>query len=98
MTVNKKRVGDRSDAAKLDLNQDLEERVFSDLPSQTLAAIHLPDEPGKSIIESALADRDTRLLRDIAAERKGLTDQQRRALLLVADFLDQSGDKHGRAR
>jgi hypothetical protein len=54
-----------------------------------------PDKPGKGIIEAALAARDTSLLRKIAAERKGLTEQQRQALGLVADLLDRAADKRG---
>ncbi len=50
-------------------------------------------KPGQGIIELAFAARDTDLLRKIAAERKGLTDQQRQALLLVADLLDRAADK-----
>jgi hypothetical protein len=53
------------------------------------------DKPGRHSIEAALASRDTGLLRKIAAERKGLTDQQRNALLLVADLLDRAADKRG---
>ncbi len=52
-------------------------------------------KPGQSVIESALATRDSNLLRKIAAERKGLTDEQRNALKLVADLLDRSTDKRG---
>ena len=52
-------------------------------------------KPGQSIIESALAARDSALLRKIAAERMGLTDEQRNALKLMADLLDRSTDKHG---
>jgi len=51
--------------------------------------------PGQNTIEAALAARDTSLLRKIAAERKGLTDQQRDALKLVADLLDRAADKRG---
>jgi len=54
-----------------------------------------PHKPGQSTIEAALAARDTGLLRKIAAERKGLTDQQRNALLLVADLLERAADKRG---
>ncbi len=50
-------------------------------------------KPGQSIVELALAARDTALLRKIATERKGLTDQQRQALLLMADMLDQAEHK-----
>ncbi len=50
-------------------------------------------KPGQSIIELALAARDTGLLRKIATERKGLTDQQRQALMLMADMLDHATDK-----
>lgn len=53
------------------------------------------DKPGQGIIEAALAARDTGLLRKIAAERKGLTEQQRQALTLVADLLDRAADKRG---
>jgi len=53
------------------------------------------DKPGQSTIEAALASRDTDLLRRIAAERKGLTERQRNALLLVADLLDRAADKRG---
>lgn len=53
------------------------------------------DKPGQGIIETALAARDTSLLRQIAKKRKGLTDQQRQALLLVADLLDRAVDKRG---
>ncbi len=83
MSVKKRRVEDPSDTGKLDVFRDLEERVLRDSPP-------LPpeDTPGRSIIEAALADRDTTLLRKIAAERKGLTDQQRRGLLLLAELLD----------
>ncbi len=54
-------------------------------------------KPGQSIIELALAARDTGLLRKIAAERKGLTDQQRQALMLVADLLELAADKRADA-
>ena len=54
-----------------------------------------PEKPGQETIEAALAARDTALLRRIAAERKGLTDQQRHALTLVADLLDRAADKRG---
>jgi hypothetical protein len=53
------------------------------------------NKPGQSTIETALAARDTGLLRKIAAERKGLTEQQRNALTLVADLLDRAADKRG---
>lgn len=52
-------------------------------------------KPGQGIIELALAAHDTDLLRKIAAERKGLTDQQRNALKLLADLLDRVADKQG---
>ncbi len=55
---------------------------------------HPGPKPGQSIIELALVARDTSLLRKIAAERKGLTDEQRQALMLVADLLD-GADKRG---
>ncbi len=67
--------------------------MFSNIPLRAPGANHAPDIPGRTIIEAALADRDTGLLRKIAAERKGLTDQQRRALLLVADLLDDAATK-----
>lgn len=57
--------------------------------------IEHPLKPGQSIVEAALKARDTRLLRQIAAERKGLSEQQRQALLLVADLLDRAADKRG---
>ncbi len=72
--------------------------MFHDIPPQMPAAAHLPDKPGKSIIEAALAARDTRLLRNIAAERKGLTDQQRTVLLFVADLLDRAAARHSDQR
>ncbi len=50
-------------------------------------------KPGQSIIELALAARDSGLLRKIAAERKGLTDQQRQALMLLADLLERAANK-----
>ena len=53
------------------------------------------DKPGQSLIEAALTSRDTGLLRKIATERKGLTEQQRNALILVADLLDRAADKRG---
>lgn len=53
------------------------------------------NKPGQSIIEAALVSRDTALLRKIADERKGLSDQQRNALRLVADLLDRATDKRG---
>jgi len=48
-----------------------------------------PDRPGQSTVEQALVSRDTWLLRKIAEERKGLNDQQRNALSLIADLLLQ---------
>ncbi len=50
-------------------------------------------KPGQSIIELAFAARDTDLIRKIATERKGLTDQQRQALLLLADLLDWAAER-----
>ncbi len=88
MPAKKRRVDDLSDTGQLDVYRDLEERVFKDSSPEAATANHEPDKPGKSIIQAALAERDTGLLRKIAAERKGLTDQQRQALLLVADLLD----------
>ncbi len=52
-------------------------------------------KPGQSVIELALASRDSNLLRKIAVERKGLSDEQRNALKLVADLLDRATDKRG---
>jgi hypothetical protein len=52
-------------------------------------------KPGQGIVESALAARDSDLIRKIAAERKGLTEEQRNALKLVADLLDRATDKRG---
>lgn len=49
-----------------------------------------PDTPGRHIVESAIATQDGSLLRKIALERKDLNNQQRDALLLVADLLDGS--------
>ncbi len=88
MPVQKRRSDDRTETGKSDVYRDLEERVFKDSSSEAATANHAPDKPGKSIIEAALAERDTGLLRKIAAERRGLTDQQRKALLLLADLLD----------
>ncbi len=51
------------------------------------------EKPGQSTIEAALAARDTALLRKIAAERKGLTDQQRKALLFLAEMLDYAASR-----
>lgn len=53
-----------------------------------------PDKPGQSTIEAALAAGDTALLRKLAMERKGLSEQQRNALLLVADLLERAGSRH----
>jgi len=47
-----------------------------------------PETPGRHIVESAITTRDAGLLRKVARERKGLNNQQRDALLLVADLLD----------
>lgn len=46
------------------------------------------DKPGRHIVESAITTRDAGLLRTVAMERKDLNNQQRDALLLVADLLD----------
>ncbi len=94
MSVKKRRVDDPSDTGKIDVFTDLEERVLGDLSPG------LPDEqerPGKSVVEAALVEHDTVLLRKIASERKGLTDEQRRALLLVADLLDRVEKRNGNA-
>jgi len=53
------------------------------------------NKPSQSVIEAALAARDSGLLRKIAAQHKGLTEQQRNALVLVADLLDRAADKRG---
>jgi hypothetical protein len=47
-------------------------------------------------LTAALADRDTRLLRNIAAGQKGLSNQQRQALLLMADIFDRAAGREGR--
>ncbi len=87
MPAKKRSLDDPNESGKLDVYRDLEERVLKDAPANS----HPSDgPPGRSLIEAALAARDTQLLRAIAAERKGLTDQQRQALLLVADILDHS--------
>lgn len=86
MSVNKRRLDDPSESGKLDVYRDLEERVLRDLPAEASGS---HDVPGRSTIEAAIAEKDTVLLRKIAAERKGLRDDQRRALLLVADLLGQ---------
>ncbi len=89
MSIEKTRGGDPNGTGKLDLHRDLEERVRREIPpSSTRDSCN---RPGKSIVEMVLVARDTGLLRSIAAQRKGLTDQQRRALLLVADLLDLHG-------
>ncbi len=87
MPVKKRTHDDPNESGKLDVYRDLEERVLKDAPANAPPA---DGQPGRSIIEGALAARDTQLLRAIAAERKGLTDQQRQALLLVADILDHA--------
>jgi len=90
MTVRKRSPDDPSDTGKIDVYRDLEERVLKDIPA-TNPESH--GKPGQGIVEAALAARDTRLLRAIAAERKGLNDRQRQALLLVADLLDRAAPK-----
>lgn len=95
MPARKTWVEDPNDSGKLDVYRDLEERVLRDLPAGAPAAANSHDKPGQSIIRSALAARDTRLLRSIAAEREGLTDRQRRALLLLADLLDHAAARPG---
>jgi hypothetical protein len=87
MPAKKRSLDDPNESGKLDVYRDLEERVLKDAPANSHP---LDGQPGQSIIESALAARDTHLLRAIAAERKGLTDQQRHALLLIADILDHA--------
>ncbi len=89
MSVKKRRVNDPGDTGKIDVFRDLEERVLKEFPEPPPGASGFADQPGRSIVEAALASRDVALLRGIAAERKGLTDQQRSALLLVADLLER---------
>ncbi len=92
MSVKKRSLSDPSESGKIDVYSDLDERVLKD------AAASAPDSgerPGQSIIQTAVETRDTALLRKIAAERKGLTDRQRQALLLVADLLDRAIKKRG---
>ncbi len=67
--------------------RDLEERVLKDAPANAADSKALPTQ---SIIDAALAARSTRLLRAIAKDRRGLTDQQRHLLLLLADMLDRT--------
>ncbi len=93
MPAHKRRISDPSESAKLDAYHDLEERVLREIPEGTNGS---PDTPGRSIIEAAIGEKDTALLRKIAAERKGLRDEQRRALLLVADLLDRELRRTGR--
>ncbi len=95
MAVKKRSVSEPTDTGKVDVYRDLEERVLKDTPAESVGS---NGQPGQSIIEGALTARDTHLLRAIAAERKGLTDKQRQALLLVADILDHMAKKRdGRA-
>ncbi len=51
--------------------------------------------PGQNTIEAAFLARNSGLLREIAAERKGLTDQQRNALKLLADLIDRAVERRG---
>ncbi len=92
MSLEETRVGDPNGTGKLDLHRDVEERVLRDIPPS--GTRDSSERPGQSIVEMALAARDTCLLRSIAAQRKGLTDQQRRALLFVADLLDLAVARH----
>ncbi len=92
MSVKKRSLNDPSESGKIDVYSDLDERVLKDAPA---SAANLGERPGQSIIQAAIEARDTALLRKIAAERKGLTDQQRQALLLVADLLDRAVKKRG---
>ena len=87
MSVKKRHFDDPSETGKLDVYRDLEERVLRDASLSTNSS---HDVPGRSVIEAAIAERDTALLRRIAAERKGLNDEQRRALLLLADLLERA--------
>ena len=90
MPAKKRPLDDPNESGKLDVYRDLEERVLRDVPANDAES---NGSPGRSIIEAALAARDTHLLRAIAAERKGLNDQQRQALLLLADLLGRTTDK-----
>jgi len=56
------------------------------------------DKPGRHIVESAITTRDAGLLRKVAMERKDLNDQQRDALLLVADLLAMQAPPPGLRR
>ncbi len=51
------------------------------------------EKPRQNTIEAAFVARDSGLLRKIAAGRKGLTDQQRNGLKLLADLLDRPAEK-----
>ncbi len=95
MPAKKRSLADPNESGKLDVYRDLEERVLKDTPANGADSNGVL---GRSIIEAALAAHDTPLLRSIAAERRGLTDQQRQALLLVADLLDRTVDKRGGSR
>ncbi len=90
MSVKKRTHDDPNESGKLDVYRDLEERVLKDVAANASEVPPPADKPGKSIIEAAVAARDTALLRSIAAERKGLNDEQRRALLLLSDLLDRA--------
>lgn len=48
------------------------------------------EKPGGHVVESALSTHDADLLRKIAVERRDLSSQQRDALLLLADLLDNA--------
>ncbi len=49
-------------------------------------------------LSAALADRDSRLLRNIAAQQKDPSDQQGQALLLMANMFDRAAGKDGLGR
>ncbi len=84
MAVKKMPLHDPSNMGKLDVYRDLEERVLKDVAGENGHEV-----PGRSIIEAAIEEKDTALLRKIAAERKGLRDGQRRGLLLIADLIER---------
>ncbi len=86
MSVKKRSTAHPSETGKMDVYRDAEERVLSGAPQNRADSGGLPVE---SIIEAALKASNTGLLRAIAGERRGLTDKQRQALLLVADILDR---------
>ncbi len=96
MSDNRRPFDDPSETGRLETSRDHEDRKFMEILPTKRDASHPTDHPGRGVIEAALAEHDTALLRRIAAERKGLTDQQRRALLLLADLLDGVAERRGR--